>query len=129
MVELVDAVAAVAALVRVATVSPLHQPDLDLFPMVSVLPQVSRVVYRFLRGLYHPVLGLALAQECCLVLGLAPPSAELHPGSSLAESRLAPQAAEFGLDHPSVESHSVHSTRLPFHFSSPSWASLAWGLS
>ena len=129
VVELVDTVVAVAAPVQVETVSPLHQPDLDLFPMVLVLPQVSRVVYHLLRGLYHLVLGLVLAQECCLVLGLAPPSAELHPGSPLAESCLAPPAAEFGLDHPSVESCSVHSTWLPFCFSSPSWASLAWGLS
>ena len=111
VVELVDTVAAVAVLVRVATVSPLHQPDLDPFPMASVLSQVSRVVDRLLRGLYHLVLGLVLAQEHCLVLGLAPP------------------AAEFGLDHPSVESRLVHPTRLPFCFSSPSWASLAWGLS
>ena len=57
VVELVGTVAVVAALVRVAMVSPLHQPGLDLFPMASVLPQVSRVVYRLLRGLYHPVLG------------------------------------------------------------------------
>ena len=42
VVELVDVVAVVAALVQVATVSPLHQPDLDPFPMASVLPQVSR---------------------------------------------------------------------------------------
>ena len=114
VVELVDAVVVVAAPVQVATVSPLHQPDLDPFPMASVLPQVSRVVYRLLKGLYHPVLGLALAQECCLVLGLAPPSAELHLGSPSVESRLAPPAAEFGLDHLSVESHSVHLARLPF---------------
>ena len=118
-----------AAPVWVATVLPLHQPDLDPFPMASVFPQVSRVVYCLLRGLYHPVLGLALAQEHCLVLGLAPPSAELHPGSPSVESHLAPPAAEFGLDHPSVESHLVHPTRLPFCFSSSSWASLAWGLS
>ena len=89
---------------------------------------LSSVVYRLLRGLYHPVLGLALAQECCLVLGLAPPSAELHLGSPSAESRMAPPAREFGLDHPSVESCLAHPTRLPFCFSSPSWASLAWGL-
>ena len=114
VVELVDAVAAVAAPVQVAAVSPLHQPDLDPFPMASVLSQVSRVVYRLLRGLYHPVLGLALAQECCLVLGLAPPSAELHLGSPSAESRLAPPAAEFGLDHPSVGSRLAHPTWLPF---------------
>ena len=111
VVELVDVVAAVAALVRVATVSPLHQPGLDLFPVASVLPQVSSVAFRLLRGLYHPVLGVALAQEHCLVLGLAPPSVELHLGSPSAESRLA------------------HPTQLPFCFSSPSWASLAWGLS
>ena len=85
VMELVDTVVAVAAPVRMAMVLPLHQPDLDPVPMVSVLPRVSRVVYRLLRGLYHPVLGLALVQEHCLVLGLAPPSAELHPGSPLAE--------------------------------------------
>ena len=129
VVELVDTVAVVVVPVRVAMVSPLHQPDLDPFPMASVLPQVSRVVYRLLRGLYHLVLGLALAQEHCLVFGLAPPSVELHPSSLSAESRLAPPAAEFGLDHPSAESRSDHLTRLPFCFSSPSWASLAWGLS
>ena len=95
-------VVAVAAPVRVATVSPLRQSGLGLFPMASALPQVSKVVCRLLRGLYHPVLGLALAQERCLVLGLAPPS------------------AAFGPDHP---------TQLPFCFSSPSWASSAWGLS
>ena len=100
-----------AAPVWVAMVSPLRQSGLDLFPMASVLPQVSRVVFRLLRGLYHLVLELALAQECCLVLGLAPPSAELHPGSPSVESRLAPP------------------TQLSFCFSSPSWASLAWGLS
>ena len=98
---MVGVVAAVAALVRVAAVSPLPQPGLDPFPMASVLSQVSRVVFRLLRGLYHPVLGLALAQECCLVLDLAPLSAELHPGSPSAESRLAPP------------------TRLPLCFSSP----------
>ena len=67
-----------------------------------------------LMGLYRPVLGVALAKECCLLLGFAPPS------------------AEFGLDHPSVESRLVHLTQLPFCFSSFSWASwafLAWGLS
>ena len=127
VVDLVDAMTMVAAPVRVATVSPLHQLDLDPFPMALVLPQVSRVVSHLLRGLYHSVLGLALAQERCLVLGLAPPSAELHPGSPSAESYLAPPAAEFGLDHPSVESCLVHLTWLPFCFSSPSWASLAWG--
>ena len=50
VVAVVDAVVvaavAVAVLVWVATVSHLHQPDLDPFPMASVLPQVSRVVYR-----------------------------------------------------------------------------------
>ena len=97
--------------------------------MASVLPQVPRVVFRLLKGLYHPVLGVALAQECCLVLDLAPPSVGLHPGIPLAESRLAPQAAEFGLDHPSVEARSAHPTWLPFCLSSPSWASLAWDLS
>ena len=105
--------------VRVAAVSPLHQPDLDPFPMALVPSQVSRVVYHLLRGLYHPVLGLALAPERCLVLGLPPPSAELHPGSPSAESRLAPPAAEFGLDHPSVESCLVQLTRPPFCFFSP----------
>ena len=129
VVELVDAVAVVAVLVWVAMVSPLHQSGLGLFPMASALPQVSKVVFCLLRGLYHPVLGVALAQECCLVLGFAPPSAELHLGSSLAESHLAPPAVVFGLDHPSVESCLVHLTRLPFCLSSPSWASLAWGLS
>ena len=115
--------------VRMAVVSPLPQPGLDPFPMALVLSQVSRVVFHLLRGLYHPVLGLALAQEHCLVLDLAPLSVELHPGSPSAESCLAPPAAEFGLDHPSVESCLVHSTQLPFYFSFPSWASLAWGLS
>ena len=67
VVELVDVVEAMAVPVRVAMVSPLHQLDLDLFPMVSVLPQVSKVVYCLLRGWYHPVLGLASAQECHLV--------------------------------------------------------------
>ena len=37
VVELVDVVAVVAAPVRVAAVSLLHQPGLDLFPMASVL--------------------------------------------------------------------------------------------
>ena len=111
VVELVDAVAAVAAPVRAATVLPLRQPGLGLFPTASVLPWVSKVVYHPLRGLYHPVLGVALAQGCRLVVGFAPPS------------------AEFGLDHPSVESCPVHSTWLPFCLSSPSWASLVWGLS
>ena len=119
----------VAALVQVATVLPLHPPGLDLFPMASVLPQVSRVVFCLLKGLYHPVLGEALAQECCLVLGLAPPSAELHLGSPLVESHLAPPAVEFGLDHPSVEARSAHPAWLPFCFSSPSWASSVWDLS
>ena len=54
-------------------------------------PPVSRVVFHFPRGLYPPVLGLALAQERCLVLDLAPLSVELPPGSPLAESHLAPQ--------------------------------------
>ena len=89
VVELVDAVEAVAAPVWVATVLPLHRLDLDLFPMASVLPQVSKVVYCLLRGRYHPVLGLVSAQECRL----------------------------------------VHLTQLSFCFSSPSWASLVWGLS
>ena len=128
MVELVGMVAAVAVPVWVAAVSPPPQPGLDPFPMASVLSQVSRVVFRLLRGLYQPALGLALAQECCLVLDLAPLSTELPPGSPLAESCLAPPAAEFGLDHPSVASHSVHPARLPFCFSSPSWASVVWGL-
>ena len=129
LVGTVVAVVAVAVPVWVAAVSPLPQPGLDPFPMASVLPQVSRVVSRLLRGLYHPVLGLALAQEHCLVLDLAPLSAELPLGSPSAESRLAPPAVEFGLDHPSAASHLVHPTRLPSCFSSPSWASLAWGLS
>ena len=102
VVELVDVVAAVAVPVQVATVSPLRQPGLDLFPLASVLFRVSRVVFCLLRGLYHPVLGLALAQEHCLVLDLAPPF------------------AAFGPDHPAW---------LPSCLSSPSWASLAWGLS
>ena len=102
VVELVDVVAAVVAPVRVAMVSPLRQSGLGLFPMASVLPQVSKVVYHLLGGLYHPVLGVALAQECRLVVDFAPPS------------------AVFGLDHLSVES---------FCLSSPSWASLVWGLS
>ena len=94
--------AAVVAPVQVATVLPLRQSGLDPSPIVSALPQVSRMVCRLLRSPYHPVLGLALAQECCLVSGLAPP------------------VVEFGLDH---------STQLFFCFSSPSWASSAWGLS
>ena len=102
VLELVDAVAVVAALVWVATVSPLRQSGLGMSPTASVLPWVSMVVYHLLGGLYHPVLGVALAQECRLVVGFAPPS------------------GEFGLDHPSVES---------FCLSSPSWASLVWGLS
>ena len=101
VVELVDAVAAVVVPVWVATVSPLRQSGLGLFPMASALPQVSKVVCRLLMGLYHPVLGLAFAQERCLVLGLVPSS------------------AAFGLDHPSVESRSVHSTQLPFCFFFP----------
>ena len=129
VVELVDVVAAVVAPVLVAMVLPSRQSGLDPSPMASVLPQVSKVVYRLLGGLYHPVLGLALAQECRLVVGFAPPSAELHLGSPSAESCLAPPAAESGLDFPSVESRPVHSTQLPFCFSSSSWASLAWGLS
>ena len=91
VVELVGAVVAVAALVQVAAVSPLPQPGLDPFPMASVLSQVSRVVFRLLRDLYLPGLGLVLAQEHCLVLDLVPLSAELHPGSPSAEFRLAPQ--------------------------------------
>ena len=43
-VELVDAV---AAPVRVAAVSPLRQSGLGLFPMASVLPRVSKVVFAF----------------------------------------------------------------------------------
>ena len=82
VVELVDVVAAVVAAVRVATVSPLRQSGLGLFPTASVLPWVSKVVYCLLRGLYHPVLGVALAQECRLVVGLTPPSAELGPDHS-----------------------------------------------
>ena len=78
VVELVDAVA--SAVARVATVSPLCQSGLGLFPMASAFPQVSKVVFRLLRGLYHPVLGVALAQECCLVLGFAPPSAGAPSG-------------------------------------------------
>ena len=89
VVELVDAV---AAPVWVAMVLTLHQSGLGLFPMASALPQVPKVVCHPLRGLHHPVLGLVLAQECCLVLGLVPP------------------VAEFGLDH---------STQLSFCFSSP----------
>ena len=58
VVELVDAV---AAPVWVAAVSLLHQPGLDLFPMVSVLSQVLWVVLCLPRGLYHLVLGVALA--------------------------------------------------------------------
>ena len=79
MVELVDAVVVVVALARVATVSPLRQSGLGLFPMASALPQVSKVVCCLPRGLYHPVLGLVLAQEHGLVLGLAPPSAVFGP--------------------------------------------------
>ena len=60
VVELVDAV---AAPVRVATVSPLCQSGLNPSPMVSALPQVSRVVCCLLRGLHHPVLGLALVHS------------------------------------------------------------------
>ena len=58
VVELVDVVAAV---VQVAMVSPLRQSGLGLFPMASVLPRISKVVYCLLRDLYHPVLGMALA--------------------------------------------------------------------
>ena len=129
VVELVVTVAAVAVPVRVAVVSPPPQPGLDPFPMASVVSQVSRVVFCLLRGLYHPALGLALAQEHCLALDLAPLSMELPPGSPSVESCLAPPAAEFGLDHLSVASRSVHQTQLPLCFSSPSWDSVAWGLS
>ena len=117
VVELVDAVAVV---VRVAMVSPLRQFGLGLFPTASVLPRVSKVVYRLPRGLCYPVLGLALAQECRLVVGFALQTVGLHPGSPSAESRLARPAAGSGLDHASVES---------FCLSSPSWAYLVWGLS
>ena len=127
VVELVEAVAVVAVPVRVAMVSPLHQSGLGLFPMVSALPRVSKVMFCLLRGLFHLVLGVALAPECCLVLGFAPPSVELHLSSPSAESGLAPPAAESGLDLPSVEARPVHLTQLPFSLSS--WASLAWDLS
>ena len=103
VVAVVGAVAAVAALVRVAVVSPLPQPGPDPSPVASVLSPVSRMVFHLPRGLYPPVLGLALAQECCLVLDLASLSVELPPGSPLAESHLAPPAVEFGLDHPSMQ--------------------------
>ena len=108
VVELVDTVAAVAAAVQVATVSPLCQCGLGLSPMALALPQVSKVTFNLLRGLYHPALGLSSARKCCLVLDLALLSMELPLGSPSVESRLAPPAVEFGLDHPSVVSHSVH---------------------
>ena len=61
VVGLVDVVAAVVVPFRAATVSPLRQSGLGLFPMASALSQVLWVVPRLLRGLHHPVLGLALA--------------------------------------------------------------------
>ena len=78
----------------VAMVSPLRQSGLGLFPMASALPQVSKVVMSPSKGSVSPGLGARqLAQECCLVLGLAPPSAAFGPSDH-------PSAAESGSGSP-----------------------------
>ena len=107
VVELVD----VAAAVRVAMVSTPRQPGLGLFPMVLAPPRVLKVTFRPLRGLYPPALGLSLVREHCLALDPALPSTGLPPGGPPVESLLALPAVEFLCS------------------SSPSWASMAWGLS
>ena len=127
--ELVDVVAVVAVAVQVAMVSPPCQPGLGLSPMVLAPPRVSKVTFRPPRGLYPPALGLSLVREHCLALDPAPLSTGLPPGGPPVESRLALPAVEFGLDQSSVASHSVHPALLSFRFFSPSWASVAWGLS
>ena len=81
------------------------------------------------KGSVSPSLGVGIGTGALSGAGSCSLSVELPPGSPLAESHLAPPDVEFGLDHPSVASHSVHPTWLPSCFSLPSWASLAWGLS
>ena len=107
VVELVDA----AAAVQMAMVSTPRQPGLGPSPMVLAPPRVLKVTFRLLRGLYPPALGLSLVREHCLVLDPALPSMGLPPGDPPVGSRLALPAVEFLCS------------------SSPSWASVAWGLS
>ena len=107
-VELVDAAAAVVAAVRAAMVLTPCQPDLGPSPMVLAPPRVSKVMSRLLRGLYPPALGLSLVWDHCLALDPALLSTDLPPGGPPVESLLAVGS---------------------LCSSSPSWASVAWGLS
>ena len=85
-----------------------RQPDFGPSPMVLAPPWVSKVTSRLLRGLYPPALGQSLVQDHCLALDPALLSTGLPPGGPPMESLL---AVGFLCS------------------SSPSWASVAWGLS
>ena len=106
-VELVDVAAAVVAVSAAMVLTP-HQPDLGPSPMVLAPPQVSKAASQFLRGLYPPALGQSSVRDRCLALDPALVSMDLPPGGPPVESLLA-----VGF----------------LCFSSPSWASVAWGLS
>ena len=106
--ELVDVGAAVAAAVRAAMVLTPRQPDLGPSPMVLAPPRVSKAASQLQRGLYPPALGQPSVQDRCLMLDPALSSMDPPPGGPPVESLLA-----VGF----------------LCFSSPSWASVAWGLS
>ena len=106
-VELVDAAAAVVAAVQAAMVLTPRQPDLGPSPMVLAPPRVSKAASQFQRGLYPPALGQSSVRDR-LALDPALVSMDPPPGVPPVES---PLAVGF------------------LCFSSPSWASVAWGLS
>ena len=100
--ELVDA----AAALRVAMVLTPHQPDLGPSPMVLAPPRVSKAVSQFQRGLHPPALGQSSVRDRFPELNPALVSMDPPPGGPPVES---PLAVGF------------------LCFSSPSWASVAWG--
>ena len=107
-VEFVDAAAVVPAAVRAAMVLTPRQPDLGPSPVVLAPPRVSKAASHLLRGQYPPALGQSLVRDRCLMLDPALVSTDLPPGRPPVESLL---AVGFLCS------------------SSPSWASVAWGLS
>ena len=104
--ELVDAAAAVAAALQVAMVLTPRQPDLGPSPMVLAPPRVSKAASQFQRGLHPPALGQSSVRDRFLELNPALVSMDPPPGGPPVES---PLAVGF------------------LCFSSPSWASVAWG--
>ena len=108
MSETPAAESAVAVAVRAAMVLTPRQPDLGPSPVVLAPPLVSKVTFCLQRGLYPPALGQSLVRDRCLVLDPTLLSTGLPPGGPPVESLLA--VGFLGS-------------------SSPSWASVAWGLS